>query len=290
MRGERLRGGSRLPETKNRSMPPTPSPTLHFPASLLRWPLACHKVSTWSRGGPMDDGRFDAWTKTLTAEASSRRTALWSLLGAACASLFAPSRVRGRRAGCAAGGESCDFGGLCCSGVCATDGTCCHGSSPFGARCRRDRQCCSGRCAGRRCRCRRDQRRCRGVCLGPGQCCSGAECGEGETCNDYDHDCCPNERVAIVHPNLVRGDETCDCCCTDEECRCPCGNLCRRARSECLMNCCCDEDECECPPAGAAFPYTFCCGEGSLGDAGGTPGCCTTPPNLVTCPVIGRVR
>jgi hypothetical protein len=236
----------------------------------------------------MDGGRFDAWTRTLTSGATSRRTALRSVASAALSALVARSGVPAGADGCAGGGEPCEFGGLCCSGVCAIDGTCCRGPASPGARCRRHRQCCSGRCVGRQCVCRLDQRLCRGVCLASGQCCSDDECGEGEVCNDFDHFCCPADRVATHR--APPGLETCGCCCTRSKCSCPCGDRCRKARGECLEGCCCDEDDCECPPAGAAFPYTSCCGEGSLGDVGGNPGCCTTPPNMVVCPGISRAR
>lgn len=237
----------------------------------------------------MDGDRFDEWAKSLVGGAASRRTALRSVAGAALSALLVPSSIRGQRAACTAGGEPCEFGGLCCSRICALDGTCCHGRSQFGARCRRDGQCCSGRCVRRRCRCRRNQRLCRGVCIGPSQCCGTAECQDGEACDDFAHGCCPSERVATVNARPL-GDGRCDCCCTEKGCRCPCGDSCGKTRGECLRGCCCDEDECECPPAGAEFPYTFCCGDGSLGDAGGNPGCCTTPPDTVTCPAINRVR
>src|SRR3954464_8441834 len=114
-----------------------------------------------------------------------------------------------------------------------------------------------------------------GGCVAADQCCASSECGQGAVCTDLDHVCCPSERIATHNP--IDGAGTCGCCCTATKCQCPCGDLCSKARGECLTSCCCDEGLCDCAPAGAGFPYTSCCPEGWLGDIGGDPGCCTGP-------------
>jgi len=239
----------------------------------------------------MDPGHFDAWTKTLVAGAASRRTTLRSLIGVALSAAIARSSVREVLAECAAPGEPCVPGPApeCCSGLCATNGTCCLGKSAPEEPCHSDRQCCSGRCEGGKCQCRRDERLCRGVCIRPGQCCSESECREGEVCTDFEHVCCPSERVA-THSSPSGSLETCGCCCTNTGCTCPCGDRCRKVRGECVKDCCCNEDLCECPPLGTAYPYTSCCSEGSLGDVGGVTGCCTDPLGQTVCPAIARAR
>ena len=95
----------------------------------------------------MDARRFDAWTKRLVGGATSRRVALGAL---------------GASATAAAAGL-----GIEAAAACRDDGK----------GCKRDQQCCSGRCKKGKCRRAAGQGACRGqnACTDPPVACNGSE-------------------------------------------------------------------------------------------------------------------
>lgn len=118
-------------------------------------------------------------------------------------------------------------------------------------------------------------------------------CGDGETCMEEHHQCCPKGRV-------VCGNECCDLgignCAPDGSCGCPtdsvkCGNVCCKVGSTCCEGQCCPSNVpcingmcCEAPMqvcgGGCCAPLTKCCNGVCCGDNNDI---CTSGPNSVCC-------
>ena len=83
--------------------------------------LARSLVTRDAGGSPMDADRFDAFTRSLTAVAPSRRRLLTGVAGASLAALATAlgfARAGAANPACVPVGEHCTEGGECCSSVC----------------------------------------------------------------------------------------------------------------------------------------------------------------------------
>jgi hypothetical protein len=146
--------------------------------------------------GNVDDCRFDNWTRAIAGE-STRRSAIKHLAGGAAALLtLARAEL-----------------GLAQDGSVDLEANC-NGN---GAKCRKDKACCSKKCqkgkcvcAGNNASCKRDKGCCSGVCRS-GKC----ECGDkGDLCNN-NSDCC-SKVCRDGHCRCIRGGDRCnenkECC------------------------------------------------------------------------------
>ncbi len=99
----------------------------------------------------MDERRFDAWTRAMVGDQTSRRGVL-RLLGGGALGGVSGTIAEEAAARCRQLGKKCERGERCCGG---------------------------GRCTRRRCRCRVGRPRCRKQCCGPGELCVGGRCLTG---------------------------------------------------------------------------------------------------------------
>jgi hypothetical protein len=130
-----------------------------------------------TQGVSVDDSRFDALTKSLSAE-RSRRGVLGALAGAALAS-FGFGKAASAHA-CRSIGNSCAANGDCCSGNCVSEGRTrkiCHCSSP--GDCPAGDQCHAPTCVGGACGL---QVRINADCNDGDACTTGDVCQENGTC------------------------------------------------------------------------------------------------------------
>jgi hypothetical protein len=180
----------------------------------------------------MDADHFDALTRILGRAVATRRAALGSLLVAALGEATR-GQVEAAAAACDRAGRSCRKDGQCCSGKCK-QGTC--------AGCPNGRKACGGECVNpdndpkncgkRNRRCAAGQTCFDGVCQ-----CGGASCPDG---------CCDGAtcQTGTTNDHCGRGGAACVACADDQVCV---GGSCACTAASCPSGCC---DGTTCVPAG----------------------------------------
>jgi hypothetical protein len=186
----------------------------------------------------MDDARFDALTRAL---AGTTRRGVTRLLAAATLGVLSREAAGAKHTGCR------------------------HHGKP----CKRDKQCCSGRCSRRRhrCTCPGETTKCgkTACCRTADQTCCGGTCApgllnpEGGSCPGDPSTCCPGLTCTPNDSTCCRPENVCfkACClngtrCTNEDVCCASGNSCNgvccsRTNDICTigdLECCRPENVC----------------------------------------------
>jgi hypothetical protein len=192
----------------------------------------------------MDDQQFDAFTRMIVLDGSSRRAALRSLTGGALGAALAGLAPRPAAAKKCKKKRDCGSGELCCDGTCSdTDGDPDH-CGKCGKECKGGEKCCRGDCVDTK----QDDKNC-------GKC--GKKCKDGKSCQNGK---CEGEDNCLLSGAICLGGPNDDIpCCPPSFCKNLGGTglCCRPDGQTCSsdVECCsdlCEDNLCvDCLPLGA---------------------------------------